>query len=263
MAESQRSAEGQPSFVDVPAPPGRPETDVSRPKRPLIDWQDVLIAGLLVVIVALAAYYRFVGQNWDDYTHLHPDERFLTTVASSISPVSGIDQYFNTHESSLNPNNRGAGLYVYGTLPLFVVKAASGITIGLTGDPTWGSYNRIQLVGRSVSAVADLLTLLFLFLLGRRLYGRWTGLLAATLYAGAVLPVTRTVCRSDGSTFGLACRGAAGWLPRGVVLAGARGGLGSRRPAGRCCWRRRFTPGRCCRCSSPTSGRPTLSPACR
>src|SRR5690349_17791531 len=39
---------------------------------------------LMILILLLGAYYRLVGQNWDDYTHLHPDERFLTQVAESI-----------------------------------------------------------------------------------------------------------------------------------------------------------------------------------
>jgi len=175
-----------PSPADAPPEPVRPVP----PRRMVhVDVGGVLIVALLAVILVWAAYLRFVGQNWDDFTHLHPDERFLTGVVSSLTPVANLGEYFDTHASGLNPNNRGAGFYVYGTLPLFVVKAASGITADLTGDPVWTGYNGAHLVGRSVSAVADMLTLFFLFLLGRRLYGRWVGLLAAALYAGAVLPV--------------------------------------------------------------------------
>ncbi len=154
-----------------------------------LDWQSVLIGLLLVIILVSGAYFRFLGQNWDDFTHLHPDERFLTGVVTSLTPVSGPGEYFNTVESGLNPNNRGAGFYVYGTLPLFVVKAAAGITAEISGDPGWAGYNGAHLVGRTVSAIADLLTIFFVFLIGRRLYGRWVGLLAAALYAWAVLPI--------------------------------------------------------------------------
>ncbi len=154
-----------------------------------VGWREALLAVLLVAIIGFAAYLRFVGQNWDDFTHLHPDERFLTDVVSRLQPVSGIGEYFNTHESGLNPNNRGFGFYVYGTLPLFVVKAASGVVADLARDPAWAGYNGVHLVGRTVSALADLTSLFFIFLIGRRLYNRWVGLLAAALYAGAVLPV--------------------------------------------------------------------------
>lgn len=33
---------------------------------------------LLAAIVLIGGYFRFVGLNWDDFTGLHPDERFLT-----------------------------------------------------------------------------------------------------------------------------------------------------------------------------------------
>jgi len=47
-------------------------------------WRDVLTLLLLVAILAAGYGLRSVGRNWDDYTHLHPDERFLTDVASRI-----------------------------------------------------------------------------------------------------------------------------------------------------------------------------------
>jgi len=77
---------------------------------------------LLALILVVGVYFRFVGLNWDANQHLHPDERFLTMVESAISPVKTLGDYFNTAVSSLNPNNRGYGFYVYGTLPLFIVR---------------------------------------------------------------------------------------------------------------------------------------------
>lgn len=47
---------------------------------------DVLLIGVLV----LGAYFRFIGVNWDDNYHLHPDERFLTMVETAIQPVPWI-----------------------------------------------------------------------------------------------------------------------------------------------------------------------------
>ncbi len=160
-----------------------------QPARRRWSWSTLVVGILLLVILATGTYFRFIGQNWDDFTHLHPDERFLTGVVSSLYPVANIDAYFNTAESTLNPNNQGAGFYVYGTLPLFVVKAASGIWADLTHDSSWTTYYGAQLVGRSVAAFADLATILFIFLIGRRLYSRWVGLLAAALYAWTVLPI--------------------------------------------------------------------------
>ena len=54
----------------------------------------------LVLILLAGAYFRFVGLNWDDSQHMHPDERFLTMVESSITPVQSLSEYFNTAQST-------------------------------------------------------------------------------------------------------------------------------------------------------------------
>ena len=77
---------------------------------------------LFVLVLVGAAYFRLMGLNWDQSQHLHPDERFLTMVSSSLKPVDGFSEYFDTANSTLNPHNRGYGFYVYGTLPVFIVR---------------------------------------------------------------------------------------------------------------------------------------------
>lgn len=179
----------EPEAAPQPRQAAAPPRRASARRRTPPDGRSVLVSVLLVLILLVGAYFRFIGQNWDDYTHLHPDERFLTDVTSRLAPVAGIGEYFDTATSTLNPNNMGYGFYVYGTLPLFVVKAVSGMAVQATGNGALGGYNGVQLVGRSVSAVADLMTIVFIFLIGRRLYNRWIGLLAAALYTFAVLPI--------------------------------------------------------------------------
>ena len=68
---------------------------------------DVILVLALVLIMLTGAYFRLTGVNWDAGHHLHPDERFLSMVLSSISPVQSLEEYFNTELSSLNPANRG------------------------------------------------------------------------------------------------------------------------------------------------------------
>ena len=148
----------------------------------------------LVIIVLLAALLRFVGLNWDEGTHLHPDERFLTTVEAAIQPTFSIREYFTTATSPLNPYNRGHGFFVYGTLPIFVVRyvaealgavcsSSPGCTFYFTG------YDGVYLVGRALSALADLSTVLVIYAIGRRLHNERVGLLAAALGAVTVLPI--------------------------------------------------------------------------
>lgn len=213
--------------------------------RPRIKRADALFALLLAIVLGVAGWLRFDAQNWDDYTHLHPDERFLTDVVSSIGRTlnftdstveqqerhrerceqryparvisEGEDQimipaghgpYFDADCSPLNPNNIGKGLYVYGEFPLFTVHAAGVARSQLSADvhaflqafdeeaaqrhtitTHWEGYSGAQLVGRTISALADWLTVIVLLLLGRQLYGRWSGLLAAALYAVAAFPI--------------------------------------------------------------------------
>lgn len=138
---------------------------------------------LLLGILMAGAYFRLIGINWDDNHHLHPDERFLTMVETSISPVKNLAEYFNTEISNLNPHNRGHSFYVYGTLPLFLVRYVAE-WIQKTG------YDQVFLVGRFLSAMADLLTVLMVYLIAVRLYRKpRLGLLAAAFAALSVLPI--------------------------------------------------------------------------
>ncbi|MCL4508330.1 MAG: hypothetical protein M1296_02255, partial [Chloroflexi bacterium] len=71
---------------------------------------------LLAAILLLAAAFRFIGLNWDDGTHIHPDERFLTMVETALVwPTSNfLATYFNEATSKLNPANVGYSFFVYG-----------------------------------------------------------------------------------------------------------------------------------------------------
>ena len=134
----------------------------------------------LFFIILFAAYFRFVGLNWDDNHHLHPDERFISMVSDQIKPVGSIAAYFDTATSTLNPLTQGS--YAYGMLPLFITRAVAE-WLKMT------DYDRVTLVGRAMSGFFDLLALWMLYLLGKRLYNKKIGVLAAGLYAAAVFPI--------------------------------------------------------------------------
>lgn len=56
-------------FSDIPSEESRP----TRHRFPRYPWVwDVLMIGVLLI----GAYFRFVGISWDSVYHLHPDERF-------------------------------------------------------------------------------------------------------------------------------------------------------------------------------------------
>jgi len=143
---------------------------------------DILVWILLVLVITAGAFLRLRGNNWDEYTHIHPDERFLTMVETGIQTPSTIGEYFNTGISPLNPANSGYTFFVYGTFPVFLVRiiAENVEQIG---------YDEIHLLGRALAASFDIVSIFLLFLLGKKIYGKWTGLLAAVFYAFGVLQI--------------------------------------------------------------------------
>ncbi|MBN1922988.1 MAG: glycosyltransferase family 39 protein [Anaerolineae bacterium] len=154
---------------------------------------------------------RIYDLDWDEGTHLHPDERYLTMVTAALTVPESPQQYWDTTTSPLNPENRGFGGYVYGTLPLFAARAAgTWLDQACSENPPllpqlvrqllfgpnqlcyvgqYTGYAGVHLVGRYLSTAADLLTLVALVLLARRLFGERVALLAGLLYAFAVLPI--------------------------------------------------------------------------
>lgn len=143
-------------------------------------WLYDLLAALVLL---LAAYFRLTGLLWGEYTFLHPDERFLIWVGADISPVKSLGEYFDTPNSSLNPNNRGHGFYVYGTLPMFLARYAAEWYYGQSG------WNEMTQTGRALSSLADLGVVLLVYLTASRAYDRRVGLLAMAFSAGAVLQI--------------------------------------------------------------------------
>ncbi|MBU4226459.1 MAG: glycosyltransferase family 39 protein, partial [Chloroflexi bacterium] len=171
------------------------------PHERKLDWVYDL---LLIVVLLVGAYFRLVGLNWDEGQHPHPDERFLTMVETALQPKVCADasvpleacppeqkrwmsarDYFNTAKSTLNPHNRGYGFFVYGTLPMFIVRYVAEWS-GQTG------YDQVNLVGRLLSALADLGTLVLLYFIAARVYNRRVGLLAAAFSSLAVMQIQQS-----------------------------------------------------------------------
>ncbi|MSQ23725.1 MAG: hypothetical protein EXR58_04105 [Chloroflexi bacterium] len=171
--------------------PGRLRIPI-RPPRPT--WT----AAALVATLLLAAGLRLIGLDWDSGHHLHPDERFITSVASALQ-LPALSQYFDTTKSPFNPNGLPNTNYVYGTLPLYAARllggAIQGIAIAMAPGPVFeklrlmGQYDGIYLVGRILSAGYDLATIVFIFLIARRLYDPKVAVLAAVLAALTVLQI--------------------------------------------------------------------------
>ncbi len=142
-----------------------------------------LLDAALLSILLIGLILRFNGLNWGQGQYLHPDERFLVWVTADLRPVEGWGAYFNTAQSSLNPHNVGHRFFVYGTFPIFLTRY---LTEWVFSSSNW---DQVIAIGRSLSALFDLLTVLVVFLIGERLWGKITGILGAAFSALAVLQI--------------------------------------------------------------------------
>jgi hypothetical protein len=179
-------------------------------KRESKRWKTAASLGVLVAILLVGGYLRFKNLNWDEGTWIHPDEAHMQQTLAVVKMPDSFSLYFDTHNSPLNVRNSGQK-YSYGTLPLFLTRMTAewvnracdtppdklsrtvaslliGFKIaGCSSGTFTATYS--ALVGRAFSALADLGTLCLIYLIGRHLYDRATGLLAAGLWALTVLSI--------------------------------------------------------------------------
>jgi hypothetical protein len=140
---------------------------------------------LLFIILLVAAVFRFYGLGWDSGYLLHPDERQIVLVATRLQWPSSLAEFFSA-DSPLNPK-----FFAYGSFPIYLLRAlgafapASSLHVPLRED----IFVSLGLLGRALSALFDLGTIVLIFLLGRRLYNNAVGLIAAAAVAVTVLHI--------------------------------------------------------------------------
>ncbi|MHB1416938.1 MAG: hypothetical protein ACYC1C_16955, partial [Chloroflexota bacterium] len=134
----------------------------------------LLTAVLLIALLVIGAALRLYNINWDLFRQLHPDERAIAMFAYPLTLPLPPDwsNLLNPETSTLNPH-----FFAYGSFTIYLLKLA-GLLAGQL-NAVWGQPEYLNLVGRVVSTLFDLGTVVVIFLLGKRLYGRWVGLLAA------------------------------------------------------------------------------------
>lgn len=158
---------------------------------------------LLAAIVAVALALRLHGINWDDGYGFHPDERdiymradcmyalltdaphaptcgYLNDHPQAEPGLSGLSYIFDPERSPLNPH-----WFPLGSILIYALVFLRSV-VELFTDV--GGFD-MRYAGRTLSALADVGTVLMVFVLGRRIYGRNVGLLAAGLTALAVIHV--------------------------------------------------------------------------
>ena len=140
----------------------------------------IVLAAILVVALAL----RFYGLNWDEgfgWTP-HPDERAILfkVIEIELPPLSDLAALLDAEQSPWNP-----GWFPYGSFPLYLIKL---VDILFSDLPMVG-FEDLRIPARAVSALADVVTILVTYLIGRAIWSRTTGLLAAGLVAFSVIHI--------------------------------------------------------------------------
>jgi YYY domain-containing protein len=123
---------------------------------------------IFAAVLLLGLLARLVRPDWYGDRQFHPDERWLFQKTAQISwPMEpGADD--------------SAGLQ-YGSLPLYLVGTVKDVAHIFS--PRMDNNQFVISAGRTLTGLIDTLTILFLFLLGAKLYNRKVGLLAAVFLA--------------------------------------------------------------------------------
>ncbi|MBV9867423.1 MAG: phospholipid carrier-dependent glycosyltransferase [Abitibacteriaceae bacterium] len=186
-----------PPRVPPAAPAPAPSEQTTRATQTPL--QTAITLGLYLLI-ALGIACRFVGVlGWDEGAHLHPDERFLTMTVPKLQWPTSVGDYFDTANAPLNPFNREVNFFVYGQLPLNIVKAVAALLATL--QPHWpaparllmgDNYDGVLYVGRFLSALFDAGTVVLVYCIGKRLGGNRLGSLAAALLGFIALHIQQS-----------------------------------------------------------------------
>ena len=179
--------------------------------RPLADFRSYLTLNgrvswpffVLAAILAVALALRIHGIDWDGGFAYHPDERdiymrsncmyqlltdsphastcgYVADNPQAESGLSGLRYFFDAERSPLNPH-----WFPLGSILIYLMVLVRSVVELFTDI---GGLD-MRFAGRTLSALADIGSVLMVFLLGRRMYGRNVGLLAAGLTALAVVHV--------------------------------------------------------------------------
>lgn len=171
--------------------------------------RDLLTPIFLGFILLIAAWFRLDGILWDDLEHYHPDERYISWIATSIE-TDGFNPYYWPEEVKttgvFTPQAQQRD-FAYGHLPLYLGVITTRLAERLTPllEPIFHDYtfidqyilngkNRVEfdhitVIGRLTTALLDIGTTLLIYILAKQLFDATVGLISAALYAVTVLAI--------------------------------------------------------------------------
>lgn len=136
---------------------------------------------LFFLILLLSGFLRLFDLNWDQGFHMHPDERAIVIFTLPLHLPNSLSQFLSP-SSPWNPH-----FFAYGSFPLYFLHFAAGIAANF--NPAFLQYDMMNLLGRGISASADLTTVALVFFLGKKLFGIGAGFFGALFYGMSVLAI--------------------------------------------------------------------------
>ncbi len=135
----------------------------------------------MILIILSEAFFRIYGLNWDQGNHLHPDERAIVMFTTPLQFPKNISEFMSP-QSTWNPH-----FFAYGSFPIYLLKIIGNILSIF--NPSFSTYDQINILGRAMSAFFDIGTILVLFFLTKKLFHKKIALIAAFFYSISVLPI--------------------------------------------------------------------------
>jgi len=113
--------------------------------------KNILATVLLIIILLYAGMLRFTGQNWDDFTYTHPDERFLTL---NLLPQVGGRNEFTPDEQSFPSQKILVPIDAVEVRTRYDVQSVDSVKVGVARD-TFATDVAVWLAGEDNVVVFD------------------------------------------------------------------------------------------------------------
>ncbi len=122
----------------------------------------------VIAITCVGAVLRFTNVNWDAGGRLHPDEALIVNGALTVKFFSGMFP----------------GFHDYNGFSVYLLKIVSLGVSFLSRNSYWsGTPEGVTLVGRYISMTISALSIPLMYVLGKRLWKKETGIIAAIFFA--------------------------------------------------------------------------------
>lgn len=129
---------------------------------------------ILLFCFGIGFFLRVYNLSWDQGLLFHPDER---NIANAVTKIVFFKQ--------LNPQ-----FFAYGGFSIYIIRAVGDLMTYITNSTIWiMDWGKIDVIGRFFSSVFSILTLLPLFFIAKKLFGKEVAILSCLFYTFTVTSI--------------------------------------------------------------------------